>query len=195
MMKEENILPATTLRKIINSAYYKINEAYLSNEDDLSEYEIQYLFYDSLKKQIKNKGCVAKKEREKVDITITDIDNTLKYRIEVKSYIKSHEKISINALNKDLADLEAFLGRKEPMEKRAFLLIAIREKTLQSSSAKNQLLASYLNHKSKVSPLYVTKNFKHALTSSYIIAQNNSIDKVNIGHQVRLFLIEIKKNS
>ena len=194
-MKQENILPETTLRKIVNTAYYKINEAYLSNEDDLSEYEIQYLFYDSLKKQIKNKGCVAKKEVEKVDITITDIDNTLKYRIEVKSYIKSHEKISINAINKDLADLEEFLGRKESIEKRAFLLIAIREKTLQSSSAKNQLLASYLNHKSKVSPLHVAKNFKHALTSSYIIAQNNSIDKVNIGHQVRLFLIEIKKNS
>jgi len=194
-MKQENILPETTLRKIVNTAYYKINEAYLSNEDDLSEYEIQYLFYDSLKKQIKNKGCVAKKEVEKVDITITDIDNTLKYRIEVKSYIKSHEKISINALNKDLTDLEEFLGRKESIEKRAFLLIAIREKTLKSSSPKNKLLASYLNHKSKVSPLHVTKNFKHTLTSSYTIAQNNSIDKVNIGHQVRLFLIEIKKNS
>ena len=192
-MKEESILPATTLRKIINSAYYKINEAYLANEDDLSEYEIQYLFYDSLKKQIKNKGCIAKKEREKVDITITDVDNTLKYRIEVKSYIKSHEKISINALNKDLADLEEFLGGKESLEKKAFLLIAIREKTLQSSSIKNKLLASYLNHKSKVSPLHVTQNFKHTLTSSYTIAKNNSIDKVYIGQQVRLFLIEIKK--
>ena len=185
------MLQDSTLRKILNTTYFKINADFIANDEEISEYEIQYSFFDELKHQLKNKGCIIKKEKENVDITITNTDETLKYRFEVKSFIKSHEKIAINAINKDINDLEKFLSEKENLEKRAFVLLAIREKTLQTSKSKNSELASFLNHKTKQSPLQISKGFKHHIISSYVIAQNSSIEKKNIGQQVRLFLIEI----
>ena len=192
-MAKDYILPDTVVRKILNTAYFKINEVYFANEEDISEYEIQFLFFDTLKKQIKNKGCIVKKEKERVDITITDTYETLKYCFEVKSYIKSHEKISITAINKDINDLGKFLSENNTLKKRAFVLLAIREKTLQTSKYQNSELANFLNHKSKVTPLIINEGFKHYLTSSFTIVNNNSTEKKNNGHQVRLFLIEIKK--
>ena len=164
-MAKDYILPDTVVRKILNTAYFKINEVYFANEEDISEYEIQFLFFDTLKKQIKNKGCIVKKEKERVDITITDTYETLKYCFEVNNTLK----------------------------KRAFVLLAIREKTLQTSKYQNSELANFLNHKSKVTPLIINEGFKHYLTSSFTIVNNNSTEKKNNGHQVRLFLIEIKK--
>jgi hypothetical protein len=187
------MLQDSTLRKILNTTYFKINADFIANDEEISEYEIQYFFFDALKNQLKNRGCIIKKEKENVDITITTIDETLKYRFEVKSFIKSHEKIAIKAINKDINDLELFLSEKENLEKRAFVLLAIREKTLQTSKSKNSELATYLNHKSKETPLQLGKGFKHKIVSSYVIANNSSIEKKNNGHQVRLFLIEILK--
>ncbi len=48
-MKKDNILPKSTLRNIVNKTYFDINSAFISNADDLSEYEIQHLFFIALK--------------------------------------------------------------------------------------------------------------------------------------------------
>ena len=91
-----------------------------------------------------------------------------------------------------IEDLELFLSNKnDKTEKRAFVLLAIWEKTLQTSKSRNSELAKYLNHKSNETPLQKSKGFNHKLISSYTIAHNSSIEKKNILHQVRLFLIEI----
>lgn len=192
---ESTLLPNSTLRKIVNLSYFKINRDFIENDEDISEYEIQHSFFVSLKNQLKNKGCMVNKEIGRVDITITDNEETFKYCFEVKSFIKTREKISIKSVNKDIEDLELFLtNKKERIEKRAFILLAIREKTLQTSKSKNSELEKYLNHKSNETPLQKSKRFHHKLISSYTIAHNSSIEKKNILHQVRLFLIELKKN-
>ena len=85
-------------------------------------------------------------------------------------------------------------NKNEKIEKRAFILLAILEKTLQTSKARNNELAKYLNHKSNQTPLQQSKGFQHKLISSYTIAHNSGLEKKNILHQVRLFLIEIKEN-
>jgi hypothetical protein len=192
-MSSDKLITDSTLRKILNITYFKINADFITNDEEISEYEIQYSFFDALKHQLKNKGYFINKEKGKVDITIINSDETVKYCFEVKSFIKSHEKIAINAINKDINDLELFLSKKDNLEKRAFVLLAIREKSLQSSKSKNSELATYLNHKSKETPLQLSTGFKHKIVSSYVIAHNNSIEKKNNGHQVRLFLIEILK--
>jgi hypothetical protein len=191
---ERNLLPNSNLRKLINLTYLKINSDFIENDENISEYEIQHSFFKLLKNQLKNKGCKVSKEKEKVDIIVTDNEETLKYCFEVKSFIKSHEKIEITSINKDIASLEKFLSdQKEKIEKRAFVLLAIREKTLQSSKSQNSILRQYLNHKSKDSNLLKANGFKHILMSSYTIAHNSKIEKKNINHQIRLFLIEITK--
>jgi hypothetical protein len=192
-MSQNNLLSESTLRKILNTTYFKVNSEFIANEEEISEYEIQYSFFDVLKNELKNKGFIVKKEKKRVDITISDRDETIKYCFEVKSYIKSHEKIAISEINKDITDLEVFLSEKDVLEKRAFVLLAIREKTLQTSNSKNKDLANYLNHKSKATPLIINKGYQHHLTSSYTIAHNTSIVKKSNGNQVRLFLIEILK--
>ena len=192
---KSTLLPNSTLRKIVNLSYFKINRDFIENDEDISEYEIQHSFFVSLKSQLKNKGCKINKEIGRVDITITDKEEKFKYCFEVKSFIKTREKISIKSVNKDIEDLELFLtNKKERIEKRAFILLAIREKTLQTSKSKNSELEKYLNHKSNETPLQKSKGFHHKLISSYTIAHNSSIEKKNILHQVRLFLIELKKN-
>jgi hypothetical protein len=188
------ILTDTTLRKVLNLSYFKINGDFIENDDDISEYQIQHSFFEVLKNQLKNKGCKVSKEKGKVDITISDNEETFKYCFEAKSFIKTREKIALKSVNKDIEDLELFLAsKKERIEKRAFIFLAIREKTLQTSKSKNSELAKYLNHKSNETPLQKSKGFHHKLISSYTIAHNSSIEKKNIRHQVRLFLIEIIK--
>ena len=166
---------------------------FIADDDEISEYEIQHSFFKVLKMELKNKGCIVKKEKERIDITVTDNKETLKYCFEVKSYIKSQERISIQSINKDINELEKFLLKKDDLEKRAFILLAIREKTLQTSKTKNRELATYLNHQSKITPLQVSKGFKHQLTSSFLVAHNTSIEKKKVGHQIRLFLLELIK--
>lgn len=192
-MSTSNILPEFILRKILNTCYFKVNADFITNAEDISEYEIQYSFYDVLKNYLRNKGCIVKKERRNVDISITNGEETIKYYFEVKSFIKNHERISIKAINKDINALELFLNEKDNFEKRAFVLLAIREKTIQKSKAKNTELANYLNHKSKEITLQLSKGFMHKIMSSYVIAHNASIEKKYNWHQVRLFLIEIVK--
>jgi hypothetical protein len=187
------LITDSTLRKILNITYFKINADFINNDEEISEYEIQYSFFEALKHQLKNKGYIINKEKGKVDITITNSDETIKYCFEVKSFIKSHEKIAIKKINQDINDLELFLSEKDIFEKRAFVLLAIREMTLQTSKYKNSELAAYLNHKSKETPLQLSTGFKHKMVSSYVIAHNNSVEKKNNGHQLRLFLIEILK--
>ena len=112
-MSQNNLLSESTLRKILNTTYFKVNSDFIANEEEISEYEIQYSFFDVLKNQLKNKGFIVNKEKKRVDITISDKDETIKYCFEVKSYIKSHEKIAISEINKDITDLEVFLSEKD----------------------------------------------------------------------------------
>jgi hypothetical protein len=192
---KRTLLTDLALRKTVNLSYFKINRDFFENDEDISEYEIQHSFFVTLKNQLKNKGCKVNKEIGRVDITITDNEENFKYCFEVKSFIKKREKIAIKSVNKDIEDLELFLSNKnEKIEKRAFILLAILEKTLQTSKARNNELAKYLNHKSNQTPLQQSKGFQHKLISSYTIAHNSGLEKKNILHQVRLFLIEIKEN-
>lgn len=193
MNNNENILTRTILRNIINKTYFDINSAYISNEEDLSEYDIQYLLFVSLKEQLKNKGCKIKKEKNKVDISIENEKKTFNYWFEIKSFIKSHEYINIDGINNDISNLESLFIEKSSSEKRAFMVIAAREKTLQRTKTKNKEFSDYLDHKTKFSPLKLKRGFKQQLISSYTISHNNSLDRKNIANQVRLFLIEISK--
>ena len=91
-MIQIKLLPETTLRKILNINYFKINAEFISSDQDISEYDIQHIFFSELKNQMKNKGCEVRKEKARVDITLTTADETKKYFFEVKSYIKKYCK-------------------------------------------------------------------------------------------------------
>ena len=192
-MKKDNILPKTTLRNIVNKTYLDINSAFISNDDDLSEYEIQHLFFIALKEQLKNKGCIIKKEQEKVDITIKNENKTYNYWFEIKSFIKKKEYINLQDINKDIESLEKHISKFDDSEKRSFMVIAAREKTLQHCQKQNKEFVAFLNHKAKKSNLTQKKGTEHQLVSSFVIMHNNSLEKKNNKNQVRLFLIEIKK--
>lgn len=192
-MANKNILPKSTLRNIVNKTYFDINSAFLSNADDLSEYEIQHLFFIALKEQLKNKGCIIKKEQGKVDITIKNELKTYNYWFEIKSFIKKKEYINLQVINKDIEALEKHISKSDDSEKRSFMVIAAKEKTLQHCQKQNKEFVDFLNHKSKTSNLTQKKGTKHHLVSSFVIMHNNSLEKKNNKNQVRLFLIEIKK--
>jgi hypothetical protein len=188
-----SILPIATLRNIINKTYFDVNSDYLSNKDDLSEYDIQHLLFVSIKEQLKNKGCKIKKEKDRVDISIENEKQSFNYWFEIKSFIKPKEYIKIEAINSDINNLESLFFEKTSSEKRAFMVLIAREKTLQRTKMKNKDLSDYLNHKTKSSPLKLKRGFKQRLMTSYTISHNNSLERKNIQDQVRLFLIEISK--
>jgi hypothetical protein len=191
-MIQIKLLPETTLRKILNINYFKINAEFISSDQDISEYDIQHIFFSELKNQMKNKGCEVRKEKARVDITLTTADETKKYFFEVKSYIKNQERISFDGIASDIDKLEDLISGNDKIEKRGFMLLAICEKTLKNVKKRNKALADYLNHNTKLSP-FKKNGFQHSLFTSFTIAHNNSNLKKNIIHQVRLYLIEIIK--
>ena len=85
----QNVLNKTALREIINKSYFELNSLFLSNQEDISEYDVQHIFYTALKERLKNKSYIVKKERQKIDVSVTNYEETFKYYFEVKSFIKS----------------------------------------------------------------------------------------------------------
>lgn len=191
-MIQNRLFSETTLRKILNVSYFKINAEFISFGQDLSEYDIQHVFFSELRNHMRNKGCEVRKEKGKVDITVTTIDETINYFFEVKSYLKSQERISFDGIAHDIDKLEDLISRNDKIEKRGFLLLAICEKTLQNVKKRNKVLADYLNHIISVPP-FQKNDFQYSLFTSYTISHSNSHFKKKIIHQVRLYLIEITK--
>jgi hypothetical protein len=186
------ILKKTELREIINKSYFELNSLFISNQEDISEYDVQHIFYRGLKEYLKNKGCILKKERKKIDVSITNYEETFKYCFEIKSFIKSHETISLKLIDNDFRKMKDFLEIDECNDKRAFIVLAINQKKLVSKrSSKNNLLLNYLNHNIKFFPQDIDDDFKYSLITSFSVANNIAKKRINNVKQIRLFLIEV----
>jgi hypothetical protein len=189
----QNVLNKTALREIINKSYFELNSLFLSNQEDISEYDVQHIFYTALKERLKNKSYIVKKERQKIDVSVTNYEETFKYYFEVKSFIKSKELISLKSIESDINKMKGCLLKQKGVDKRAFIVLAINQKKLTiKKKSRNCNLLEYLNHSKKKFPLENMDKFKYSLTSSFSVANNIAIQRTNVIKQVRLFLIEIK---
>lgn len=189
----QNVLNKTALREIINKSYFELNSLFLSNQEDISEYDVQHIFYTALKERLKNKSYILKKERQKIDVSVTNYEETFKYYFEVKSFIKSKELISLKSIESDINKMKGCLLKQKGVDKRAFIVLAINQKKLTiKKKSRNCHLLEYLNHSKKKFPLENMDKFKYSLTSSFSVANNIAIQRTNVIKQVRLFLIEIK---
>lgn len=189
----QNLLNKTALREIINKSYFELNSLFLSNQEDISEYDVQHIFYTALKERLKNKSYIVKKERQKIDVSVTNYEETFKYYFEVKSFIKSKELISLKSIESDINKMKGCLLKQKGVDKRAFIVLAINQKKLTiKKKSRNCNLLEYLNHSKKKFPLENMDKFKYSLTSSFSVANNIAIQRTNVIKQVRLFLIEIK---
>lgn len=190
----QELLNKTALREIINKSYFELNSLFISNQEDISEYDVQHIFYTALKEYLKNKRCIVKKERQKIDVSVTNYEETFKYYFEIKSFIKSKESISLKSIETDINKMKDYLLKQDDIDKRTFIVWAINQKKLTiKNKSRNKHLLEYLNHSKKKFPKDNMDKFKYTLTSSFSVANNIAIQRINLVKQVRLFLIEINK--
>ena len=183
-------------RKLLNYLYYDLNRLRYFVKDEIFEYDIQSSIHQYLKLSFNNKNVLIKRENKgKVDhvIQITDENNRNIYiLIELKSFIKKHEKFTIKKIEGDIKKLYKKIN--ENTEKtEGYLIIVIKESHLNNKDTNSSKFINVLKNNKRS---YFFK-INESLIRTRIIKSRKTMflkkNKCNIHKdQLRLFLIQIK---
>lgn len=195
---DTNMLSESQIRHVLNSLFFEGNNQYLKSPNDISEYDIQDIFSNYLRDQLKNKRVSIKKERKKYDISIQKFGDkklVVNYRIEIKTFLKNNESLSFQKIQSDFEKLQVFLSKPKDIEMKAFFLIAVTQKKLESARGINKLFSEFCLHNLNRSELKKIIGFGFKVYRSYFIGAGNNGNNEPILNQIRFFLFEIKNKS
>ncbi len=180
-------------RDLINYLYFDLNRLRYFVDDEIFEYDIQSSIHLFLKMKLKNMNLNIKREKGKVDhvIEFYNEQKNIQYSslIEVKSFIKKHEKFDINKINKDIVKLNDRINLNDE----GYLIVALKESHLANS---NNDLGSIFSSNKRVYNLIkdnitvktrIIKSFK----TTYSIINEGSIKHKS---QIRIYMFQVKNN-
>ena len=185
-------------RKLLNYLYYDLNRLQYFVRDEIFEYDIQSSIHQFLMLSFNNKNALVQRERNgKVDHVIHENDENGKPKhctlIELKSFIKKHEKLNIKKIEDDIEKLNRLItGSNENTE--GYLIIAIKENHFNKTN--NSTLSDFIDALSKMNTCNFNIDGKkiktriiRSLKTSYVKNDKPVVHK----EQIRLFMFQIKK--
>lgn len=181
-------------RDLINYLYFELNRLRFFIYDEIFEYDIQSFIHQFLKIKFINTKLKVKREKNKIDHVIQQYDGENKLLrstvIEVKSYIKSHERINLLNISKDVVKLK---NRIPSSYSEGYFILVIKEAHLKSKKGVLIEFLTSLNGKKKV----YNFNTSHGKIKSRIIRSVKTTysesDKNSYNHksQVRVFMFQV----
>ncbi len=185
-------------RDLINYLYFDLNRMLFLIQDEIFEYDIQKIIHDFLKLKYNDKNTTIKREKYKIDNVIEYYNENKVIEksiyIEVKSFIKKHEKINLDNIKKDINKLYSYTNEKSE----CYFLLVVKQSHLMNATLKIKKVIDVLNSNRKK---FIFKNDINIINTRIIRSfrtiyteKDQSIDELkNKMHksQIRVFLFQI----
>jgi len=184
-------------RRLMNFLYYDLNRLRYFIMDEIFEYDIQASIHKFLMLSLNNKNVLVQREKEgRVDHVITENDENGNTKhltlIELKSFIKKHERLNIKKIEDDISKLHKRITECIELSS-GYLIIAIKEKHLASSKATLKGFIDAINTKNvysfKIESIIIKTTIIRSRKTSFFKNGKTTIHK----DQIRLFAFRIKK--
>ena len=182
-------------RKLLNYLYYDLNRLRYFVRDEIFEYDIQSSIHQFLMLRFNNnKNVLVHREKAgKVDHVIQENDENGKTKhstlIELKSFIKKHERLVLSKVKGDIEKLYDKRGKDIDL----YLIIAIKEKHFNSTDSTLGKFIDALTKKNtynfNISSKIIKTRIIRSLKTSYVKNDKTIVHK----EQIRLFMFQIKK--
>jgi hypothetical protein len=187
-----SVISKNLLYKVINKAFFSINADLLINGSRIFEYDIQYHLTNSFKEILKNKKIAVVREEELIDITLRKYylkSKSISLPIEIKTFIKKTESISIVSIKKDIEKLKNIKAKFKSKYENGILILAIKEEKLVKSKGENKRFAEYLTCSKDFSSIH--PEFKWQRIRSYSLISSRATKTNVIPNQIRLFALYV----
>lgn len=187
-----SVISKNLLYKVINKAFFSINADLLINGSRIFEYDIQYHLTNSFKEILKNKKIAVVREQELIDITLRKYylkGKSISLPIEIKTFIKKTESISLDSIKKDFEKLKNIKAKFKSKYENGILILAIKEEKLVKSKGENKRFAEYLNYSKDFSSIH--PEFKWKRIRSYSLISSRATKTNVIPNQIRLFALYV----
>jgi hypothetical protein len=187
-----SVISKNLLYKVINKAFFSINADLLINGSRIFEYDIQYHLTNSFKEVLKNKKIAVVREEELIDITLRKYylkSKSISLPIEIKTFIKKTESISIVSIKKDIDKLKNIKAKFKSKYENGILILAIKEEKLVKSKGENEHFAEYLTCSKGFSSIHT--EFKWQRIRSYSLISSRATKTNVIPNQIRLFALYV----
>jgi hypothetical protein len=131
-------------RDLVNYLFFELNKQVFIVDYEIFEYDVQYHTHVFLKNKFKNTYNKVKREKNKTDHTIECYyTNTLdkEIQIELKTFIKSKESLSLDKIYSDLYKLSKSMSSNNE----CYFLLVVKESHLNKITEKNKSFIECLN--------------------------------------------------
>ena len=193
-------------RDLVNYLFFELNKQKFIVVDEIFEYDVQYYIHSFLKFKFKNTRYKVKREKQKTDHIIEKYDHKNKLVgetfIELKSFIKKHERLNYKKIISDINKLnESRLAKND-----YYFLIAVKEKHLSNKSNKYKKLIECLNNANLKKFTFengakkIDSRIIRSFNTSYFIkdklTRNNKDSYIKKFHksQIRVFMFQLLNN-
>jgi hypothetical protein len=188
-------------RDLVNYLFFELNKQVFIVDYEIFEYDVQYHTHVFLKNKFKNTYNKVKREKNKTDHTIECYyTNTLdkEIQIELKTFIKSKESLSLDKIYSDLYKLSKSMSSNNE----CYFLLVVKESHLNKITEKNKSFIECLNSYQKkytfsINNKEIDTSIIRSFKTSYLVkektANNFSDSYINKYHrnQIRIFLFKL----